>query len=72
LASTLRFEDLLQAGLCIQAFRRIFWVAVTRRRASDVGAVLAFVAAAYAIVGPEPLPTELRGRLRRIVPCDGV
>jgi DNA-binding CsgD family transcriptional regulator len=46
--------------------------AVTRLRASDLEAVLAFVAEARAIDGPEPFPTELLGRLGELVPCEAV
>ena len=46
--------------------------AVTRLRASDLEAVLAFVAAAHAIDGPEPFATELLGRLAELVPCESV
>jgi DNA-binding CsgD family transcriptional regulator len=45
---------------------------VTRLRASDLEAVLAFVAAAHAIDGPEPFPTELLGRIAELVPCEDV
>jgi DNA-binding CsgD family transcriptional regulator len=46
--------------------------AVTRLRASDLEAVLAFVAAAHAIDGPEPFTTELLGRMAELVPCESV
>jgi DNA-binding CsgD family transcriptional regulator len=46
--------------------------AVSRLPASDLEAVLAFVAAAHAIDGPEPFATELLGRMAELVPCESV
>ena len=46
--------------------------AVTRLRATDMEAALAFVAEAHATDGPELFTTELLGRLAALVPCEGV
>jgi DNA-binding CsgD family transcriptional regulator len=46
--------------------------AVTRLGASDIEAVLAFVADVHAIDGPEPFTTELLGRMGELVPCEAV
>jgi DNA-binding NarL/FixJ family response regulator len=45
---------------------------VTRLRATDMEAALAFVAEAHATDGPELFTTELLGRLAALVPCEGV
>lgn len=45
---------------------------MTRLRASDLEAVLAFVAAAHAIDGPEPFTTEVLGWMAELIPCESV